>query len=49
VIKWVTIQPINTIAQNEKKLKIPTGINIPHLIAAGNSPKIEKRTMTPLK
>jgi hypothetical protein len=49
VIKWVTIQLINAIAQNEEKLKIPMKVNILHLIATGNSPNMEKETMTPTK
>lgn len=49
MIKWGTIQLINAIAQNEEKLKIPMKINILHLIAAGNSPNMEKGTMTPTK
>ena len=49
MIKWVTIQFINAIAQNEEKLKIPMKLNFLPLIAAGNSPNVEKRAITPTK
>lgn len=43
------IQLKNAIAQNEEKRKIPTKINIFHLIASWNSPNMEIGTLTPTK